>query len=103
MSETIEKKQMALPGEGSSEFLKMVAWIYLVLSILGGFNFIVSGSADRGDYGSEPNQAMINWGIGIIFSGIVFMALCQVIAAINLNIRTIAKNSFKNSANNEIE
>lgn len=103
MSEPIEKKQIDLPGEGSSEFLKMVAWIYLVVSILGGLNFIVSGSADRGDYGSEPNQVMINWGIGIIFSGLIFMAFCQVLAAINSNIRTIAQNTSRTSTISEKE
>jgi len=66
-------------------------------------HFIVSGSAEHGGHGTEPNQTMINWGIGIMFSGLIFMAFCQVLAAINSNIRTIAQNTLRTSTISEKE
>lgn len=93
-SENNVKLKEELPGEGAADFLKIVAVLYLVASVIGGI-YLMMQKVGASSYSTKSDPTYVAYGIGIIISGIVFFALSQVLAAICYNVLTIAKNSAK--------
>lgn len=94
MTEQVEQtEKQELPGEGAADFLKIIGWLYCLASMFAGLH-LMSQKTGPSVYLAESDPVLVAYGIGLMVSGVVFLALCQVIASICYNVRTIAQNSF---------
>lgn len=91
-----EKLVVILPGESSSDMLRLLAWIFLIGGIAAGIYVIASLSeVPYRTYSTRKDPVIVGYGIGLIVTSIFMSVFSYALAAISDNVRVVAKNSVK--------
>ena len=89
-----QSSQFVIPGEGAIDVLKALAWVGLVVSMIGGI-WILATFGRIGDYSKNPIG--IGVGIAVLVEGVFSCALFLVIASIAQSLIAIRRRMESNN------